>query len=62
MSVIWKKTLETIEEHPLKKGCLTNTPDGKENIIVSKNVDTYNPKLKDSEKLYFECGKLLGIP
>lgn len=62
MSVIWKKTLETILEHPLKKGCLINAPDDKEKTFVSKNIDIFNPKLKDSEKLYFEYEKVLGIP
>lgn len=34
-------------EYPFKKIYLTNTPDSKENI-VSKNIDTKNPRLKDS--------------
>ena len=33
---------ETIVEHPLKKGHLTNIPDSRENIILSKHIGIYN--------------------
>lgn len=63
VSVTWKKTPETkVEQHPFKKRCLANTLAGRENVIVSRTLDSHNPKLKDSEKSYFECEKVLGIP
>ena len=36
--------------HPFEKGCLTNSLDGKESIVMSENIDTDKPNLKDSEK------------
>lgn len=60
-SVPWKKTTETVVEHPFKKGCLTNTHDGKEHY-VSKNIEIHSPKVKDSEKSSFECEKVFEIP
>lgn len=33
-----EENAETILEHPLKKDCLTNIADGRENIILSKHT------------------------
>lgn len=57
-----EENAETILEHPLnKKDCLTNIADCRENIMLSKAY-RHLQKLKDSEKLYFEYGKVLRIP